>query len=108
MPRRELWLLDDARIMGGGQLFALRLARYVLRQRGPDALRIVCPSDSELGRRAHAEGIRVTDLAFPGPAAFPAVALDRMAPAPGAARRRCPRGRRIGALPGRRRGGRRR
>jgi glycosyltransferase involved in cell wall biosynthesis len=69
----ELWLLDDARIMGGGQLFALRLARYVVAQRGEDAVRIVCPQDSELARRALAARIRVTDLAFPAPSAVPAL-----------------------------------
>jgi glycosyltransferase involved in cell wall biosynthesis len=69
----ELWLLDDARIMGGGQLFALRLARYVVAQRGADAVRIVCPQESELARRAHAAGVRVEDLSFPAPFSLPAV-----------------------------------
>jgi hypothetical protein len=73
MAPPELWLLDDARIMGGGQLFALRLALYVMRERGRDAVRIVCPAGSELSNRAAGEGVRITDLAFPPPFALPAV-----------------------------------
>lgn len=72
-PARQLWILDDARIMGGGQFFALRLATYVLTLRGPGSVRILCPADSELGRRAQAAGVRVDDLAFPRPLALPAV-----------------------------------
>jgi glycosyltransferase involved in cell wall biosynthesis len=71
----ELWLLDDARIMGGGQLFALRLARAVVREGGPAAVRVVCPAGSELARRAQAAGVRVEDLTFPPPPALPAVWL---------------------------------
>jgi glycosyltransferase involved in cell wall biosynthesis len=71
----DVWLLDDARIMGGGQLFALRLACHVVRERGHEAVRIVCPSYSELARRARAAGVGVDDLAFPAPQALPAVWL---------------------------------
>jgi glycosyltransferase involved in cell wall biosynthesis len=71
----DVWLLDDARIMGGGQLFALRLARHVAEERGPEAVRIVCPSDSQLARRAWAAGVGVDHLAFPAPHALPAVWL---------------------------------
>jgi glycosyltransferase involved in cell wall biosynthesis len=70
----ELWLLDDARIIGGGQLFTIRLARYALAQRGAQQARIVCPSDSELGRRAEAFGIPVYGFGFPAPSALPLVA----------------------------------
>jgi glycosyltransferase involved in cell wall biosynthesis len=69
----ELWLLDDARIMGGGQLFTLRLARHVMRERGAGRVRVVCPAASDLGRRAQAAGLRVEDFACPAPAALPAV-----------------------------------
>ena len=45
----ELWILDPAPIMGGGQAFALRLARH-LRDHGRGARR--APSPSELAERA--------------------------------------------------------
>lgn len=83
MRPAELWLLDDARIMGGGQLFALRLARYVLSQRGRSSVRIVCPAGSDLARRAEDLTIPVYDMDFPAPGALPvvvarAVTLRRM------------------------------
>lgn len=72
----ELWLLDDARIMGGGQLFALRLARYVLAQRGPGSVRLICPASSELAARAQEHGIPVSPMDFPSPAALPLIAVQ--------------------------------
>ena len=57
--RRELWLLDDGRIMGGGQVITLRLARFAERAR------IVAPGDSELAARAREEGIAVEPVDFP-------------------------------------------
>lgn len=69
----ELWILDDARIMGGGQLFDLRLARYVHAQRGAASVRLVCPGSSELAGRARAAAIPVTPMEFPAPAALPRI-----------------------------------
>jgi glycosyltransferase involved in cell wall biosynthesis len=74
MRPSELWILDDARIMGGGQLFALRLARYVRDERGDASVRLVCPASSELARRARALNIPVTPMDFSSPAALPLVA----------------------------------
>jgi glycosyltransferase involved in cell wall biosynthesis len=70
----ELWILDDGRIMGGGQLFDLRLARYVQARRGAGSVRLVCPASSELARRARAVAIPVTPMQFPVPAALPLIA----------------------------------
>ena len=62
-------LVDDGRILGGGQLFALRLARWLLEQGGEHpAPTIACPTDSELAARAREAGIPVRDIRFPDPA----------------------------------------
>ena len=58
-PAGEVWLLDDGRIMGGGQGTTLRLGRFV------DGARIVAPGDSALAARAREEGIRVEPVDFP-------------------------------------------
>jgi glycosyltransferase involved in cell wall biosynthesis len=58
---RHLWILDDARILGGGQLFAMRLA-----QAAGNAT-LVCPANSELAVRARDYGLAVADLSFPDP-----------------------------------------
>jgi glycosyltransferase involved in cell wall biosynthesis len=79
MGPSEVWILDDARIMGGGQLFALRLARYVQAVRGPGSVRLVCPASSELARRARALTIPVTPMEVPAPAALPLVAARALA-----------------------------
>lgn len=72
MPR---WLLlDDARVMGGGQQVALRAARYLLSARGDDAIRIGCPAGTELARECRAEGVPWVDVPFPDPS--PAHALS--------------------------------
>ena len=69
-----LWLLDDGRIMGGGQRFALRLARFA-------HVRLLCPASSALHAIARDEGIAVTAVEFPDP--HPRAALAW----PGAVRR---------------------
>jgi glycosyltransferase involved in cell wall biosynthesis len=62
---RELVLLDDAPIFGGGQQIVLRLARFV-QQSVPDrAVRVVCPATSVLAARCRDAGIRVDDARFP-------------------------------------------
>jgi glycosyltransferase involved in cell wall biosynthesis/SAM-dependent methyltransferase len=65
MPSAPLWLLDHADIMGGGQLFALRLARFVRADQPERELVIVCPRDSELAARSEAEGIETRHAEFP-------------------------------------------
>jgi glycosyltransferase involved in cell wall biosynthesis len=60
----ELWLFDDAPIMGGAEVFALRLGRYVATQDRP-GLRIVCPEGGEMARRCRAEGIAHVAASFP-------------------------------------------
>ena len=68
-----IWLLDDGgATLGGGQLFALKLARHAGRP-----VRLVCPRDSPLWRAA-------TDLdrvasPFPAPVAANALGLGRAA-----------------------------
>jgi glycosyltransferase involved in cell wall biosynthesis len=70
MAAPDLWLLDDARIMGGGQLFALRLARHARDRRCV----IVCPRDSELARRCAEQGVPTRHARFPAPLPTPAFA----------------------------------
>lgn len=66
-PQSVIWLLDDARIFGGGQLLALRLARHV-RDRVPDrAVTIVCPPASRLAEVCAAESITTEAFVFPDP-----------------------------------------
>ena len=60
----ELWLFDDAPILGGAEVFALRLAKFVAR-RGTPGLRIVCPDDSEMAKRCAADGIAHVSASFP-------------------------------------------
>jgi glycosyltransferase involved in cell wall biosynthesis len=62
---RELWLLDPAPIMGGGQAFVLKLARYVAEHEPRRNVRLLCPPDSELAARANAAGIQVEPAHFP-------------------------------------------
>jgi glycosyltransferase involved in cell wall biosynthesis len=68
----ELWLFDDAPIVGGAEVFALRLGRYLATQVGP-GLRIVCPPGSEMADRSCAERIAQVPRSFPplGPRAAP-------------------------------------
>src|SRR3954466_15817428 len=59
-----MWLLDHADILGGGQLFALRLARVARETR--DVV-MVCPAGSELDERLRREGFETRHAAFPKP-----------------------------------------
>ena len=62
---RELWLFDDAPILGGAELITLRLARHVLESRPDLYPRIVCPADSELAGRASEAGVETVPVRFP-------------------------------------------
>jgi glycosyltransferase involved in cell wall biosynthesis len=62
---RDFWLLDDARVYGGGQRNVLRLARFISSSAGPRTARVVCPADSELAERCHAAGLEVVEADFP-------------------------------------------
>jgi glycosyltransferase involved in cell wall biosynthesis len=68
----ELLLFDDAPILGGAEVFALRLAGF-LAQRGSPRMRIACPDGSELAERCRAAGIERVPLRFPrlGPLGAP-------------------------------------
>lgn len=61
----ELWFLDDARIHGGGQRFALKLATAAsLKDPGLRCV-MVCPHRSELARLSRSAGFEVHDAKFP-------------------------------------------
>jgi glycosyltransferase involved in cell wall biosynthesis len=60
----ELWLFDDAPILGGAEVFALRLARSLVK-RGSAKPRIVCPAGTEMARRCAAAGIAHVAATFP-------------------------------------------
>jgi hypothetical protein len=62
---RDFWLLDDARIFGGGQQTTLRLARFIGEHVPDRSARLVCPEDSVLAERGRAAGIPVVDADFP-------------------------------------------
>lgn len=62
---REFWLLDDARTFGGGQLFVLRLARFIQETLPDRSAHVVCPEASELAVRCHASGIAISHATFP-------------------------------------------
>jgi glycosyltransferase involved in cell wall biosynthesis len=68
----ELWLFDDAPIVGGAEIFALRLAGYLAR-RGWPRMRIVCPDGSEMAERCAAAGVEHVPATFPplGPLGAP-------------------------------------
>ena len=61
---RELWLFDDAPILGGSEIFALRLSRFA-RRAGSPSVRIVCPTESELAARCSDDGIEHLPASFP-------------------------------------------
>lgn len=63
-PSPGLWIFDHADIAGGGQRFALRLARYAAENRGAQ-VRVVCPAESTLGQWTRQAGLEVTDANFP-------------------------------------------
>jgi len=71
---RKLLLIDDAPILGGAELFGLRLARWLQRER-PDrwTTEIACPAGSALAVRCAQESIPVHAAAFPdlGPRGVP-------------------------------------
>ena len=60
----ELWLFDDAPILGGAEVFALRLARSLVK-RGSAKPRIVCPEGTEMAQRCAAAGIAHVAATFP-------------------------------------------
>jgi glycosyltransferase involved in cell wall biosynthesis len=60
----ELWLFDDAPILGGAEMFALRLAR-ILSKRGSLRPRIVCPESTEMAQRCTDAGIEHVPATFP-------------------------------------------
>jgi glycosyltransferase involved in cell wall biosynthesis len=75
----ELWLLDQAAIMGGGQRFALRLARHAAHAAHARAdVRVVlaCPDASELAAAGRAAGVPVMAVELP------AVGLGSLVQAP--------------------------
>lgn len=75
MADRPLWMLDDGGlVLGGGQLFALRLARTAGRP-----VMLACPAGSPLAVAADAAGLPWTDVPFPAPAPAQALALRRAA-----------------------------
>jgi glycosyltransferase involved in cell wall biosynthesis len=72
---RPLWVLDDGGlVLGGGQLFALRLARSAGRR-----VVLACPAGSPLARAAEAAGLPWIDVPFPAPSPAQAPALRRAA-----------------------------
>jgi glycosyltransferase involved in cell wall biosynthesis len=62
---RELWFLDDARIHGGGQRFALKLAAAAALRDPAIRCVMVCPDDSELASRGRNAGFDVRHAEFP-------------------------------------------
>jgi glycosyltransferase involved in cell wall biosynthesis len=62
---RALWLLNDGRIFGGGQLTTLRLATFVVRALPDRPVLVFCPTSSELARRCRESGVPVVDAQFP-------------------------------------------
>jgi glycosyltransferase involved in cell wall biosynthesis len=72
---RPLWVLDDGGlVLGGGQLFALRLARTAGRP-----VTLACPAGSPLAIAAEAAGLPWVDVPFPAPAPAQGLALRRAA-----------------------------
>lgn len=61
---RGFVIIDEGGILGGGQLFAVRLARWINEQ--PDGrAAIACPDPSPLATRCATEGIPILPLDFP-------------------------------------------
>jgi glycosyltransferase involved in cell wall biosynthesis len=72
---RPLWILDDGgAVVGGGQLFALRLAATAGR-----TVTIACPAGSPMDLAARAAGVPVADVPFPAPTPANAAALVQAA-----------------------------
>src|SRR5438552_5382635 len=67
--------IDDAPIIGGSQLFGLRLAEHIGRHEPERTLTVVCPRDTGLPERYARLGIATLDGDFPdfAPRRWPAV-----------------------------------
>jgi glycosyltransferase involved in cell wall biosynthesis len=61
----ELWVLDDARIFGGGQRFAVKLALGASVRKPVIRCLMVCPAESELARRSRDAGFDVLHADYP-------------------------------------------
>jgi glycosyltransferase involved in cell wall biosynthesis len=72
---REFWLLDDAPVFGGAEQNTLRLARFIDESLPDHAVRVVCPSTSELAKRCQAARIPVTHATFPDLSLFAALRI---------------------------------
>lgn len=81
---RRFWLLDDARVFGGGQFNILRLARFIEESLPDRSACVVCPRASELAVRCGTHGIAVAHATFPDLELFSVV---QIAVAAGALRR---------------------
>ncbi len=68
----QLWIVDHAPIMGGAELFALKLARH---RRAGLRVVVVCPPDGELARRCRADAIELRSAAMPHFASAEAVRI---------------------------------
>jgi glycosyltransferase involved in cell wall biosynthesis len=63
--RRDLVFVDDAPIMGGAEVFGLRVAAWASSNRPSFRVHYVCPGDSVLAGRAREAGLAVTAFTFP-------------------------------------------
>ncbi|HEX3519216.1 MAG TPA: glycosyltransferase [Solirubrobacteraceae bacterium] len=61
----EMWFLDDARILGGGQRFALKLAAAASAREPAIRCVMVCPQDSQLAASSRVLGLEVLHATFP-------------------------------------------
>ncbi len=74
---RRVWLLDHAPILGGAELFALKLARHAAVRTDLDVV-LLCPPGSELAARARADALDVREVGmahFAAPAQAPLIPL---------------------------------
>ncbi len=62
---RELWLVDDAPIFGGGQRNVLNLCRFIDGSLPDRRAVVVCPAGTELAQRCQALGVTTIDATFP-------------------------------------------
>jgi glycosyltransferase involved in cell wall biosynthesis len=66
LPPRELWLLNEALIMGGGGSTTLRLAAFATSvSPRPYEVRLLTPKEGALAQRAHDAGLDVVSLELP-------------------------------------------
>jgi glycosyltransferase involved in cell wall biosynthesis len=68
-------VLDDGRSMGGGQRFALRLARYLAQSRPAPVVRFACPPSTALAEACERECLPWTPVRFPAPWHAPGLAV---------------------------------